>query len=60
VLGKKIGQTVKLSIRRGTEERTLDVKVGTREETTYRLVELPRASASQLKIREGWLGRAGA
>jgi predicted metalloprotease with PDZ domain len=59
VLGKKIGQTVKLSIKRGTEERTLDVKVGTREETNYRLVELPRPNAAQLKIREGWLARAG-
>ncbi|HEV7905113.1 MAG TPA: PDZ domain-containing protein [Pyrinomonadaceae bacterium] len=59
LLAKKIGQTVKLSIKRGTEERTLDVKVGTREETNYRLVELPRPTAAQLKIREGWLARAG-
>jgi predicted metalloprotease with PDZ domain len=59
VLGRKIGQTVKLSIKRGTEDRTLDVKVGTREETNYRLVELPRPSAAQLKIREGWLRRTG-
>lgn len=59
VIGKKIGRTVKLSIRRGTEERTLDVKVGTREEVSYRLVELPRPTTAQLKIREGWLRRAG-
>jgi predicted metalloprotease with PDZ domain len=59
VLARKIGQTVKLSIKRGTEERTLDVKVGSREETNYRLVELPRPTAAQLKIREGWLRQAG-
>jgi predicted metalloprotease with PDZ domain len=58
LLSKKIGQTVKLSIKRGTEERTLDIKVGTREETNYRLVELPRASAAQLNTRKGWLSRA--
>lgn len=58
-LAKKTGGTAKLEIRRGTEERTLEAKVVAREETNYRLVELPRPSAAQLKIREGWLRRAG-
>jgi hypothetical protein len=58
-LGKKLGQTIKLAIKRGTEERTLEAKVATREEINYRLVELPRPNATQLKIREGWLRRAG-
>lgn len=58
-LAKKLGQTVKLGIKRGAEERTLEAKVATRQETNYRLVELPRPTAAQLKIREGWLSRAG-
>lgn len=59
ILARKLGRTVKLGIRRGTQERTLEAKVATREETSYRLVELPRPTAAQLKIREGWLRRAG-
>jgi predicted metalloprotease with PDZ domain len=59
ILGRKLGQTVKLEIKRGADERTLEAKVATREEINYRLVELPRLTAAQLKIREGWLSRAG-
>lgn len=54
-LGERIGQSAKLSIRRGNQELTSDVVVGTRSETSYKIVELPNPTADQAKIREAWL-----
>jgi predicted metalloprotease with PDZ domain len=54
-LGERIGQQVKLSIRRGNQDLTSDVLVGTRSESSYRVVELPNPTAHQIKVREAWL-----
>jgi C-terminal processing protease CtpA/Prc len=53
----KIDQTVKLTVRRGGEEKVLEAKVGAREQTDYKLVEVQNATPEQLKVREGWLKR---
>jgi len=54
-LGENIGHAVKLSIRRGTQDLTSDVEVGTRDDVTYKVVEMQSATPRQLKIREAWL-----
>ncbi len=54
-LGERIGQAVKLLIRRGTQDLSSDVEVGYRTDSSYKIVELPRPSVDQLKIREAWL-----
>ena len=56
-LTEKIGQTVQVTIRRSGASKNLSMKVGSREEEAYRLVEAPDATAAQLKIRAGWLKR---
>jgi predicted metalloprotease with PDZ domain len=57
LLRDKIDQTVKLTIRRGNEEKTIDSKVGVVELSNYRLVEIPNPTPDQLRVREGWLKR---
>jgi len=57
LLRDRIGQTVKLAIRRGNEEKTIDSKVGVVELSNYRLVEVPNPTPDQLRLREGWLKR---
>jgi predicted metalloprotease with PDZ domain len=57
LLTEKFGQTVRLRIRRGSDERELDIAVGSVELVTYRIVDRPSPTPEQLKIREGWLKR---
>jgi predicted metalloprotease with PDZ domain len=57
LLQGKIDQTVKLGVRRGAEEKTLEAKVGSRELADYKLVEVTNPTPEQLKVREGWLKR---
>jgi predicted metalloprotease with PDZ domain len=54
-LAGKIDQTVKLAIKRGNEEKTLEARVGSRETSDYQLVEVVNPTPEQLKLREGWL-----
>jgi predicted metalloprotease with PDZ domain len=54
-LGERIGQAVKLSFKRGGQEITSDVEVGTRSESSYKVSEAPNPSPDQVKIREAWL-----
>jgi predicted metalloprotease with PDZ domain len=58
-LGENIGHSVKLSIKRGTQDLTIDVKVSTIEDSTYKVVEVPSPTPKQLKIREAWLKTMG-
>jgi predicted metalloprotease with PDZ domain len=51
----KIGQTVKLDIKRGNEEKSIDVKVGSREEESNDITEVGNPSPAQLKVRVAWL-----
>jgi predicted metalloprotease with PDZ domain len=55
LLQGKIGQTVKLTIRRDGAERVIESKVGAFELVNYRLVEMPNPTPAQLRVREGWL-----
>jgi predicted metalloprotease with PDZ domain len=54
-ISEKIGQTAKLSMKRGAQEITSDVEVGSRSDSIYRIVELPNPSPDQVRIREVWL-----
>ena len=55
LLQGKVGQTVKLSIRRDGTERVIESNVGVFELTNYRLVELTNPSPQQVRLREEWL-----
>jgi predicted metalloprotease with PDZ domain len=57
LLNEKLGQNVRLRIRRGGEERELDMAVKFVELANYRIVESQSPTAEQLKIRESWLKR---
>ena len=57
LLNEKLGQNVRLRIRRGGEERELDIAVGFVELGNYRMVESQSPTAEQMKIRESWLKR---
>jgi hypothetical protein len=54
-LNEKVGQKLRLRIRRDGDERDLKIKLGSREEVTYRIGGSP--TSEQLKIRESWLKR---
>jgi predicted metalloprotease with PDZ domain len=51
------GRTVKLTIKRGEDEKEVTMRIGSREATGYHLSEIPQPTAAQLKVRAGWLGR---
>jgi predicted metalloprotease with PDZ domain len=57
LLSERIGRTARLRIRRGAEERELDIAVGPVEILSYRLVESASPTPEQLRIRESWLKR---
>jgi S1-C subfamily serine protease len=56
-LVQKVGQPVKLSVKRGGKDQALTMTVASREEQRYKIVELPQPTAEQLKVREAWLKR---
>jgi len=56
-LNDKVGQNLRLRIRRGGDERELEMKLGSRKEVTYRIVEGRSPTPEQLRVREGWLKR---
>jgi len=57
LLNEKLGQNVRLRIRRGGEERELEIAVGFVELANYRMVESQSPTAEQLRLREAWLKR---
>jgi predicted metalloprotease with PDZ domain len=57
LLNEKLGRNVRLRIRRGGEERELDIAVGFVELVNSRIVESQSQTAEQLRIRESWLQR---
>jgi C-terminal processing protease CtpA/Prc len=57
LLNEKLGQNVRLRIRRGGEERELEIAVGFVELANCRLVESQSPTPEQMKIRESWLRR---
>ncbi|HXU08649.1 MAG TPA: PDZ domain-containing protein, partial [Blastocatellia bacterium] len=54
-LEERMGRQVKLAVKRAGDGQTLDVEVGSRSETGYKISEIPNATAEQLRIRERWL-----
>jgi predicted metalloprotease with PDZ domain len=57
LLNEKSGRNSRLRIRRGGDERELDVAVGSVELVDYRIVETASPTPEQLKVRDGWLKR---
>jgi predicted metalloprotease with PDZ domain len=53
---KKPGDTLSLTVLRSDELRTINVKLGSRTEGTYRIVPLPSPTPEQMKMYEAWLG----
>ena len=56
-LGDLAGKDVKLTVTRGNETLELTMKVGSREFTSFSLVDVPGATAQQQRVRDGWLKR---
>jgi predicted metalloprotease with PDZ domain len=54
-LNEKIGQQVRLSIKRGAQEITSRLVVSTRNDVSYKLLELPNSTPAQIKIRDAWM-----
>jgi predicted metalloprotease with PDZ domain len=57
LLNEKSGQNTSLRIRRGGEERDVEIAVASIELVNYRIVESKSPTPEQLKIRESWLKR---
>jgi predicted metalloprotease with PDZ domain len=57
LLNEKAGQNVRLRIRRGGDERELEIAVGSVELVNYRIVDIKSPTPEQLTIRESWLKR---
>src|SRR5579859_1357486 len=49
------GQKLQLKVRRGTQTLKIKFSPGTREETKYRIEEIPEATPEQLALRRAWL-----
>jgi predicted metalloprotease with PDZ domain len=54
-LAEKMGQKIKVVVKRKGETKTLDMPVQGEDVASFRLAELPNPSAEQLKARERWL-----
>lgn len=54
-LAQKIGQTVKVQIKRGDQEETTEMRVQTNDELRFEISEIPQATPEQLKVRQSWL-----
>ena len=57
LLTEKFGQNVRLRIRRGSDERELEIGVDSVELVNYRIVDGKSPTPEQSKIRESWLKR---
>jgi predicted metalloprotease with PDZ domain len=54
-LTPQLGKTINVAIKRGSEEKTLSLKVESRDEERYRISDVPNPTPAQLKLREEWL-----
>ncbi len=54
-LEQRIGNGVKVAIKRAGKDQTIEVSVGSRSEASYKIVEVPSPTPDQLKVREAWL-----
>jgi len=51
----KPGESISLKVRRGRQSLNLKFEIGSRQETDYRVEEIPDAGPEQIEIRNGWL-----
>lgn len=56
-MGTFAGKDIKLTVNRSGEEMELPMKVASRSFERFSLVEIPNATAQQIKVRDGWLKR---
>jgi predicted metalloprotease with PDZ domain len=56
IAAKRPGDTVRLTVFRFDDLRTLDIRLGGRIDAPYRIAPLPNASAEQKRIYRAWLG----
>jgi predicted metalloprotease with PDZ domain len=54
-LDQRVGQGVKLAIKRDGKDQVVDMQAGSHSEASYKIVELANPTADQIKIREAWL-----
>jgi predicted metalloprotease with PDZ domain len=54
-LVQKMGQSVKIVVNRGGENKSLEMEVMGREQPDYKITEMPQPTPDQLKVRESWL-----
>jgi predicted metalloprotease with PDZ domain len=54
-IGDRVGKSVKLAIKRGETDSIVNLQVGSRTNTSYKISELSNPTPEQLKIREAWL-----
>ncbi|HXG65187.1 MAG TPA: PDZ domain-containing protein [Blastocatellia bacterium] len=54
-IDEKVGQTVKVGIKRGEEDKTLDMLIEGREVASSELVEVTNPTPAQSQVREAWL-----
>ena len=53
--GTLAGKSINLTVKRGEQTLEIPFVVGARAVVAYNLIEMPQATAQQLKIRDGWL-----
>ncbi len=51
------GKTITLTVNRNGAETEMPMKVGSSDSIAFSLIDLPKITAKQAKIREGWLKR---
>jgi predicted metalloprotease with PDZ domain len=54
-LVQKMGQSVKVIVTRGGENKTLEMQVTGKEQPGYKITEVPQPTPDQLRVRESWL-----
>ncbi|HJZ68831.1 MAG TPA: PDZ domain-containing protein, partial [Blastocatellia bacterium] len=54
-LEQRIGNGVKLAIKRAGKDLAIDLEVGSRNEASYKIVELSNPTPDQKRVREAWL-----
>lgn len=54
-LGERVGKPVKIAYKRGGKDQTLDLQVGARSDSSYKISESAHPTPDQLRIREAWL-----
>ena len=56
IAAKHAGDSIRLTIFRFDDLRTLDIRVSGRIDAPYRIVPLPNAGAEQKRIYQAWMG----